>query len=276
MLYSPALLPIAQLPTAYFTYKETKLHYHKIGEGNKILFFFHGYGQSRNVFEERASELGQEYTCYLFDLFFHGESEWGYGEEVLTKPFWRELIHAFITVNSIDRLSLAGFSLGARFVFATLEAMPERIDEIILMAPDGVKTSLWYNLATYPVTLRRLFKSMILHPGRFSAIAALIHKLGLVDKGLLRFAESQMKTEEMRNRVYYSWVVFRRLKFDMRVIGTLLQQHKVRSTMLLGKFDKVITERNMKHFLYHAPDCHVKLIDAGHNGLIEKMNLLRK
>lgn len=258
------------MPATDFFYKKAKLHYTKIGEGEKTLLFFHGYGQNHQVFKEKAEALRDSHTCYLFDLFFHGESEWGYGEEVLTKEYWNELIEIFLMEQKIDRFSLVGFSLGGRFVFTTLEALPHKIENIYLLAPDGVKTNFWYSLATYPIAFRKLFKSMILHPNRFFSVATFIHQLRLVDKGLIRFAESQMKTEEMRKRVYYSWVIFRILKFDMPQIAHLIRKHTIKTTMVIGRFDKVITEKNMKNLLNHLPECTVTKLETGHNGLIEK------
>jgi pimeloyl-ACP methyl ester carboxylesterase len=262
------------LPTAYFNFKKTSLAYQKIGEGNKNLLFFHGYGQNHQVFRDKAEALRDSHTCYLFDLFFHGESEWGYGEKVLTQDFWTALLQSFIIEQKIDRFSLVGFSLGGRFVFATLEVFPTKIDEVFLLAPDGVKTSFWYSLATYQIVFRKLFKSMILHPNRFYSIAHFINRVGLVDKGLIRFAESQMKTEEMRNRVYYSWVVFRKLQFYMPTIAKLLNENNIRSWLILGKFDKVITVDNMNRLLKHLQSCELQLLDTGHNGIIGKWQVL--
>jgi pimeloyl-ACP methyl ester carboxylesterase len=261
------------LPTVYFHFKKTSLAYLKIGEGEKTLLFFHGYGQNHQVFKDKADALRDSHTSYLFDLFFHGESEWGYGEEVLTKEFWSELIKTFLAEQKINRFSLAGLSLGGRFVFATLEALPNKIENIYLIAPDGVKTNFWYNLATYPIALRSLFKSMILHPNRFFSVATFINQAGLADKGLIRFAESQMKTEEMRKRVYYSWVIFRLLKFDMLQIAHLIRKHTIKTTMAIGRFDKVITEKNMEKLLNHLPECTLTKLETGHNGLIEKWQI---
>lgn len=258
------------MQTAFFTYQQAKLCYHKIGKGTKILLFFHGYGQQGRVFEENSRFLQEEYTCYLFDLFFHGQSEWNYGEAVLSKAFWQEMIRAFLEEQKIERFSLAGFSMGGRFVFATLETQANCIEAIYLMAPDGVKTNFWYNLATYPSIFRRLFRSMILKPSYFYSIANVIYKIGLVDKGLIRFAESQMKTEDMRSRVYHSWVVFRPLYFDMKTMASLIKLYNISTSMVLGKFDKVITVKNMQHLLKHLPDCKVELLDTGHNGIISQ------
>jgi pimeloyl-ACP methyl ester carboxylesterase len=256
--------------TGFFQYKNATLCYSVMGGGPKTMFFFHGYGQSKEAFYDKMKMLKHTHTSYSFDLFFHGESSWRYGENVIIKEFWAQLIKAFLDAFAISRFSMTGFSLGARFVMATLESVPDCIDQINLLAPDGVKTNFWYNLATYPVAFRKLFKSMILHPSRFFSLAHAIHTIGLVDKGLVRFAESQMKTEEMRYRVYYSWVVFRALKFDMRAFASFSANYSVEVNMIIGRYDKVITLQNMRRLLKHLPTCHVIVVNTGHNGIIEK------
>lgn len=237
------------------------------------MLLFHGYGQEASVFSDAVQSLHDRYTCYCFDLFFHGESTWANDERVLTKKQWAEIITAFVVQQNIDRFSLAGFSLGGRFVFATVEALPTKIEAVYLLAPDGVKTNFWYNLATYPVVFRKLFKSMILHPNRFYSIAHFIHNMGLVDKGLIRFAESQMKTQTMRERVYYSWVVFRKLKFNMEDVAQIFLEKNIHVTLVLGKFDRVITLKNMQRLLRHLPGCTVQLLDTGHNGIIGRWHV---
>lgn len=258
--------------SAYFQYKHKKatLGYLKAGTGSETLLVFHGFGQDHSAFEALTAQLGQRFTIYSFDLFFHGKSEWGYGEEPMTKSFWKELIHAFTVQNEITEFSLMGFSLGGKFVFATLEALPDQVRSIFLLAPDGIKTSMWYSLATYPLALRLLFKSMILKPGRFNAIVRMAKALRLTDKGIIRFAESQMNTEAKRKQVYFAWVVFRHLTFDMKAVASLINTHSVELIMLIGKHDKIITAENMKKLLSRVKNYQLEILDTGHNGLVRE------
>jgi pimeloyl-ACP methyl ester carboxylesterase len=94
--------------------------------------------------------------------------------------------------------------------------------------------------------------------------------LGLVDKGLLRFAESQMDTEEKRSRVYFSWVYFRKLKFNLSKIASLLNKKQIPLTLLVGKHDKVIQAKNMKSLVLMLQKKNFQVIEAGHNDLIKK------
>ncbi len=254
----------------FFEYMGTKLHFSKSGNGGKILLAFHGFGQDHQAFAGLSAKLAEHYTVFAFDMFFHGKSDWNKGEEPLEKSFWKGLLLEFLEQHQIDRFSLLGFSMGGKFVLASLEAFPEKIDRIFLLAPDGIKTNAWYSLATYPIVLRRVSKNMISNPGWFQSIANIALKMGIIDKGVLRFAESQMVTEAKRQQVYLSWIVFRHLKFRMTKVADLINANNVNLTVIIGKHDKIITEMNMSHLLKKIPNHTLEILDTGHNGLISK------
>jgi len=171
--------------------------------------------------------------------------------------------------EKIESFVVVGFSLGGKFAHATLESFSNNVKKIILLAPDGIKTDLWYSLVTYPILIRHLFKSTVLKPGRFFTIAQYFQRIGLVNKGLLRFAESQMDTEEKRRRVYYSWVYFRHLKFNVSEIAALLNRHRIPLLLIVGKYDKVIPAENMDRLVRRLDQKQFEVIEAGHNDVIE-------
>ena len=249
-------------------YEESSLHYVIQGNGSKNLLAFHGFGQNRKAFDNFSNSFSTDYTLYIFDLYFHGQSTWGYDERPLQKHLWKKTIERFLELHQMDKFSLCGFSLGGKFALATLEAFPEKVESLILIAPDGIKTSFWYSLATYPMLFRQLFKSMILHPNRFVAISRALNSLGVMEKGLIRFAEHQMDTQEKRRRVYYSWVVFRHLTFDLKAIAQLLNRHSIALILITGKFDKVIRSKSMDKLLFHVKKYRHEILETGHNGLI--------
>lgn len=230
---------------------------------------FHGFGQDHRAFQSWVEVLKDEYTLYAFDLFFHGQSTWA-SREAVEKKDWKEIIDQFLQKENISKIEIAGFSMGGKFALATLEAFSDRIKKMTLLAPDGIKTSFWYSLATYPFAIRALFKSMILHPNRLYRVTKALRSLRLIDKGLLRFAESQMDTEEKRKRVYFSWVYFRHLKFDIDQIVSLLNEKHIPLALFIGKHDKVIQPKNMVRFIPKIGMKQFEVIEAGHNDLIKK------
>lgn len=254
----------------FITYKEATLHFHKSGNGQHVLLGFHGFGQDRRAFERL--EHDERYTLFLFDIFFHGKSEWRNGEEPLEKFFWNQLMTEFLNQYRIDRFSLVGFSMGGKFVLATLEAFPHKIDSVFLLAPDGIKTSLWYSLATYPSIIRRFFKSMITRPGRFVQLARLSNKIGLIDKSMLRFVEFQMNTEAKRKQVYLSWVVFRHLQFNMNRIANIINTNNISLTIVIGQYDKIIRVRDMNRLLKKVKQYSLQTPQTGHTGVLSKVD----
>jgi pimeloyl-ACP methyl ester carboxylesterase len=247
-----------------------RLFYTKTGNGKMPLLLFHGFGQNHTAFDLLIETLSVKYTLYSFDLFFHGQSEWLAGEDPLEKGKWKEIIQHFLTENKIEKFAVLGFSMGGKFALAMTELFPDRVTELILLAPDGIKTNFWYSLATYPLAFRKLFKSLIDNHPRFLAIAKVALQLRLIDRGVLRFVESQMSTPEKRKRVYYSWVVLRHFQFNLNTIAETINTEKIQLKLLIGKHDKIITAKNMDAFLskVHSKEFHV--VDAGHNDLIQK------
>ncbi len=247
---------------------DATLHFTRWGEGPEVLLAFHGFGQHRGYFGALAEALGPTHSVYAFDLFFHGQSTLRARSGTLAKTHWTELLELFLRQHGVTRFGLLGFSMGGKFVLATLEAMPERIIRVVLLAPDGIKTSFWYSLATYPGWTDRFFRHLTVKPGAFRDLARLFRRLRLVDKGVLRFAESQMNTREQRLRVYWSWTTFRELHFDLERIATLLNGYRIPLVMYLGQYDRIITHRNMKRLLDRVPHHQLVVLPAGHNRLI--------
>jgi pimeloyl-ACP methyl ester carboxylesterase len=257
----------------YLYYNRSKLHYAKAGNGENILLVFHGFGQDHRIFETLVNSLRTTYTIFVFDLYFHGDSVWGHDEKPLSKTEWKETISQFLEENKIQKFSVGGFSLGGKFALATMEAFADRTQEIFLIAPDGIKTSFWYSLATYPIAFRRLFKSMIMHHNRFLVLANQLNRFNLVDKGLIRFADFQMNTEDKRRRVYYSWVVFRHLRFNQRALAALIRKFNIKLTIITGRYDKVIRSENMRKFLSRLQNYRFETIEAGHTNLLHHQSI---
>lgn len=261
----------------FLEHGKSTVHYVKAGQGQDVLLFFHGFGQDHSVYLPLIQSLAPHYQLYIFDLFFHGKSDWGYHEQPLTKSYWKELLSAFLLNEKINRFSVVGFSMGGKFALTTLESFSERVENIYLIAPDGIKTSFWYSMATYPFPLRMFFKSMIGNYNRFNRIAEFLSRKNLVDKGLVRFAEYQMGSEEKRKRVYFSWVVFRHLTFNLKKIAGLINRNNISLTLIAGRYDKVIEPKNMQHLLKHVKNHKFHILDSGHSGLIyQSLPYIRK
>lgn len=250
----------------------SQLFYSKQGSGSKSLLLFHGFGQDHTSLQSIVNSLSEQYTTYSFDLYFHGQSSWINIEKSLEKREWKQILELFIKENNLNQFSVLGYSLGGKFALATLEGFPDHVKEIFLIAPDGIKINSWYRLATYPLVMRKIFKGMINNYEIFLGVAKLCNSLGLLDKTVMRFADSQMNTKEKRRRVYYSWVVFRHLSFSMKTLGFIIRKKQIRLIVIVGKYDKIIKAGHMKRLLHQIENYQFKILETGHNHLLEKSN----
>jgi hypothetical protein len=110
---------------------------------------------------------------------------------------------------------------------------------------------------------------MIVRPERFISLIHTAHRMRVVDRGLVKFASNEMDTIKKRRRVYYSWVVFRDLVFDMKEIGELIRENDIRLTIITGKYDKIIRTEHMTRLTKYVPSSRIIEAESGHNQLVK-------
>lgn len=258
------------LKDRYFRHSDIFLHYTIYGEGSLPIFFFHGFGLSGQIFEELENVLPSEYIVYNFDLPYHGKTQWRAGEEPISQEFWEGLMDAFCKEKNIHTFSLLGYSIGARIVWSMAISFPNRIKEVIVIAPDGIRSSIWYTAATHTSLSRIIFKKMLLN-NYVQIFLKISQFLRLAPKITVRFAEGQLATEEQRKRVYYTWIIFRKLKSDKEKLASVLNQFEIPLTIYLGAQDKIIMYRTIEPLVKHLKQKNVITLQAGHSNLIHKV-----
>ena len=259
-----------------FSHLSSKLSYSVFGTGEKILLVFHGYGHTHKNMKGIEECLSEEYKIYSFDLFFHGFSEWNYDDSALTKEHWFSMLNAFLTENNIDKFSVMGFSLGGKVVLSTVEIMPYKIEKLFLIAPDGLKYNIWYDLATSKI-LKGVFKMTIIRPQIFETVIKIFSRLKLMDKSTLRFVTTQMNSKEKRRRVYFSWTVYKGLTPNIEKVTNFINNNKNSVIVYLGKYDRIIKPETVLTFTSKLKNCKVHQINSGHNNLLDEVsNLLYK
>ncbi|WP_247235768.1 alpha/beta fold hydrolase [Telluribacter sp. SYSU D00476] len=251
------------------------LHYHRLGHGPHVLLAFHGIGQEgASCYQPLADALGDYYTIYAFDLFFHGQSrdlllpDTISEDKPITKAAWKQIIQDFLSSHSIDRFDVAGFSMGGRFALATLEAFPERIDKAFLMAPDGVSEHPLYGLATRLAPARRLFHWVLDHHETLIHAARLLEKTRLISGSLVRFVQHMLATPERRHTVYHSWVAFRQLRFDIPALYNTLQKHGVLVYLFMGRHDQMLRPAQVAPLSRLLPPDQYHILNCGHTRLV--------
>lgn len=259
------------MKTIFIQHKATKLACIQFGEGHKALLCFHGYGLTKNSFLQFQEKFGDEFTIYSFDLFAHGKSEYGYGESALSIVDWKEMINSFLDQEKIERFSILAFSMGGKVALCTYECFESKIDKLILIAPDGIKTSFWYQTATYPGILNKFFRFTIFHPNFCFKAIRVLKMLRLVDKSLMKFVEFEMNTAQKRARIYFSWMIYRNFKPDLTRIQSKAAIEKTNFIFYTGKYDNIIRTKDISLFCNKIESAILHELNCGHTNLIKKV-----
>jgi pimeloyl-ACP methyl ester carboxylesterase len=246
------------------------LAYQKHGTGKNVHLLFHGFGQTMKAYSHFLPLINEDDTYIIFDMFYHGQSSWKSVNQKLTKEIWREILVELMKKEGFENFHLIGYSMGGKFCLITFELFPCHVKSMILMAPDGIKTGFWYNMATFPGILNKLFKHVVFHPDRFFKTMDVLHNIGLLQSSLIKFVKSHMNSRTKRAQIYFTWNVFKPLKPELNHIITMLQFNKVPVFLFTGTYDMMITTKNLSRFSSKIPQIKSIELPCGHNTLIEE------
>lgn len=243
------------------------LAYEKIGQGSEILFAFHGFGQDKTFFRSWEKKLGNRYTIYAIDLFYHGGSTRPIKK--LTKKEWARHFEKVLLENQIKSFSLLGYSLGGRFAISSALSFPERTNELILIAPDGIFLTIWFKLATTPL-IRQVFKYVVMNPDKLEKWARFNEKTRLSNTYISDFVRKEMGTPENKKRVYISWNAFKSLGYKKGKLIALFQKHSFKRRIILGSKDYVIKLNGIRPIIEKMGKFEINVLEKKHHQLLDE------
>lgn len=253
----------------WLTYKNSVISYYKFGSGPKQTMCFHGYGESAVSFEFLAKYAGDLYSFYALDLPFHGKTDWKEGLNFTTSEL--QQIVEKITNKENRQLSLIGFSLGGRIALRLYEAIPDKIEKLILLAPDGLKVNFWYWLATQTWLGNKFFAFTMKKPGWFFGFIKLMNKLKLVNASIFKFVNYYIGDAKVRQLLYARWTSLRKIKPDLKKIKQEITANKTPVRLVYGKHDRIILSSVGEKFRKGIEGyCSISVIHGGHQVLHEK------
>ena len=224
---------------------------------------FHGFGDDAASFNVLEPSLKERYTVVSVDLPFHGETNWKAGE-----PFAPEqamaLVDDLMKRHNVNKVSLAAFSIGGKVALKVFETDPEKVEELWLFAPDGLKNNVWYNLAVYPAWGRALFRWLLNRPKVLVFAVRVCKRLGAIPKSFGQFLETSLRTPEVRERVWNTWLGIRGFEVPYKRLQKILRANKTTCHVIMGKHDAVIKPYVGRRFVEGIPNAHLHVIPKGH------------
>lgn len=245
-----------------------KLSYLTYGEGEKTFILFHGFGQTQ---EDMAKflELRKNGSKYiLVDIFYHGRSHWFDSATPLTKNTWKIFIEQLMKKEGFHEFHLIGYSMGGKFALLTYELFDKNVKSLTLLAPDGIKTGLWYSISSYPGSFHGVFKGVVFKPKLFFGFMNGLNSAGLLESSIVKFVQTQMETRSKRAQVYFTWKVFGGIQLHLGKIIRQLRKNKTPVDLFIGKYDRMVTEQNLARFSSKVPHLRQHSLPVGHGRLI--------
>jgi pimeloyl-ACP methyl ester carboxylesterase len=260
------------MQTAFATYGSSQVHYCWFGTGNKILLCLHGYGESEQTFHFLESHIPPDYTVLAIDMPFHGSTHWEHGLQFTAtdlQTIINNICHAIGKTNA--RFTMLGYSMGGRIALQLLEVMPDRVDKVVLLAPDGLKVNIWYWFATHTYMGKKLFSYTMEHPGWLFWVLQTASKFKLVNQSILKFTRYYIHDTRVRRQLYERWICMRFFRPRLAWIKKLIHTRRIPVRLLYGQYDRIIRyERGQKFRRGIESFCTLQLIQAGHQVLQEK------
>jgi pimeloyl-ACP methyl ester carboxylesterase len=263
----------------FLLFGASRIHYSRWGSGKKLLLCFHGYGESAASFAFLEDALGSEFTILAPDMPFHGRTEWKDGL-FFDPSLFPELIDKMIAGLPVekdrapvdkDRWWVLGYSMGGRVALSLLQKMPERIVNLTLLAPDGLKVNGWYWLATQSDPGNRVFRRLMQKPRFFFLLLRMIGKLRLLNPGIHKFMFRYIGDPLVREELYHRWTVMRGFRPDIRSIKSIIREYRIPVSLIYGRHDRIIRAERGEQFRKGIESwCRLYVLETGHGVLAAK------
>lgn len=260
-----------RLESRYINYKGNQIHYLLFGEGEELLFCFHGFNESAELFLILEPSLSKRFKIIAIDLPLHGKTQWN-KEIPFLKADLKNLLSLLLAEYSTKKFSLMGFSMGGKMVTTAVTQFPGQVQNVFLISPDGLKKSFWYSLLVYPKWGRSLFRHLIEHPDNYFRLISFLRSMRLIPLSLHQFLFRQLETKERRQKVFDTWVTIKDFDTDIKEVRQILNQYSVKLFLFFGKFDSVIKPKYGCHFVKGVKQYQLKIIPKGHNLMKDYLN----
>jgi pimeloyl-ACP methyl ester carboxylesterase len=246
------------------------IHYHEYGTGTKPLLAFHGYGMTGKQFNVLERSVLSDYRVYGFDHFFHGESklEGGWSEKQILAGMPRQMVRAYaeewFSIHGRQRISLMAYSIGANFALILLEEFPDLVDEIILMAPDGVAGYKGFSFLQHRPAGRLLFKTATKSKWLMPGILKTLKRFNIIDESLYTIAYNEVDTAKKREDVFYTLNLIRFLQPDMAKVVALINQYHIKCRFIFGRDDLLFPLKPAADVIALISGAQVHQVPMGH------------
>lgn len=254
----------------YFQHNLAAMHYYRFGSGPKVMFCFHGYGMHGKQFRLLEETLGEQYTFYGFDLFFHKETKLSDQsleavKKGISKAELAGLFVDFCNTRGIETFSLVAYSMGSHYAMTLVEEIPDRIEGFFVAAPAGLNPG---NIIRFVSTNRignKILERIALSDKVMPNLLMVLRKLRIIDKKSHAILLNELATAELRFSFFACASYMRFLKLDEGRFVDKLNEHRIKSAFIFGKRDRIYPPRIGNAVIPKIKHARKLVIDENHD-----------
>lgn len=253
----------------YFHHPLAKIHYYKFGNGGKSMLGFHGYGMHGKQFKVLESVLGDDYTFFGFDLFFHKETHLvdqsiENVKKGITKKQFSELIEAFCDHESIDRFSIIGYSMGSFYATTVVGELANRIDDFILISPSSIRPGNVIKFLSLNKIGNRFLERLTSSDTGLLRLLSFLKRVKVVDEVGYKILYKEIATPELRFSFYACLTYLRFWNTDENQLVDQLNKYAIKSIFIFGKKDGMYPHHIADHLIPRITNAKKLVLDENH------------
>lgn len=261
-------------PTSYFLQYHGKkfrvVEWKRHNAPSNLTLCLHGFGRVPEDFHRLTQEIEENERMVAIGLFSH-EENYAFSESEKEKGLsiasWLGQVEFILNHYQVNQCKLIAYSMGGRLGLTALQHCPHYFREAHFLATDGLIRNKLYRF-TVGTTLGRAVAvriknnaSLLIHT------ASLLHRMGLLNKKLLRFVTFYMQEKSMREQVFDVWMGYRHCYPSIRELAHQLEIHAIPTSFTFGVYDAIIPwkhGRRLRKLTQQLPFVTWHQVEKGH------------
>lgn len=243
-----------------------QLFYEVYGSGKTAVLCQHGNGRTAEDFKFLQSKSRKIISIHLFLHQYSTFSPSRIADGKIYAKDVEKLLEKILKKENVDTFHWVAYSQGGRFTLSAFPLLAKRVESLYLLSPDGLNDKNFYSWAQRQWWTRRLFKRWLHKPKELMKIARFLSCIKIISPKIVNFLELYSTDQERFNRAYKTFVGFRNLRPSNPEIKKALNLYSIPITIIIGKYDKIISADSAKKFLDQIgyPQS-LKIIPYGHD-----------
>lgn len=240
----------------------------------EVIIALHGYGRPPRDFERFTRLLKPDQSLLSLGLFGHGTSELPqrmHRHAAIDPAEHAAWFAALLDVLKAPRVSLLAYSMGGRIALTLVEHLPDRIQRLMLIAPDGFTRLRLYDPLFGTRAGRALYWWTERYPGWVFGLVRLLTWARLVSPKLEQFVLVHFREREKRQRLRETWVRYRAFHTDLDQFAALINSGEVNAILIFGRYDSVIPVKLGQAFQRRVTPPVFHTVESGHLILTEQL-----